>query len=91
MEINLSEEKGSLFEAKHLSQSQIEEIRVNFNKIDKNKDGFIDREELRKMLMQTSDQFTDKHVDSLISAADVNLDGKIDFEEFCKVVQENIQ
>ena len=41
-------------------------------------------------MMQFGDQFTDEEVEELIKEADVNKDGKIDFEEFSKIIMDEI-
>ena len=41
-------------------------------------------------MMQFGDQFTDEEVEELIKEADVNKDGKIDYEEFSKIIMDEI-
>ena len=40
--------------------------------------------------MQFGDHFTDEEVEELIKEADVNKDGKIDYEEFSKIILDEI-
>ena len=41
-------------------------------------------------MMQFGDQFTDEEVEELIEEADINNDGKIDYEEFSKLIMDEI-
>ncbi len=41
-------------------------------------------------MMQFGEQFTDEEVEELIKEADVNKDGKIDYEEFSKIILHEI-
>ena len=41
-------------------------------------------------MMQFGEQFTDEEVEELIKEADVNKDGKIDYEEFSKIILDEI-
>ena len=41
-------------------------------------------------MMQFGDQFTDEEVEKLIKEADINNDGKIDYEEFSKLIMDEI-
>ncbi|TRY96643.1 hypothetical protein DNTS_024260 [Danionella cerebrum] len=56
----------------------------------KNQDGFIDREEFGDILHATGEPVTEEDIDELMSDADTNKDGKIDFDEFLKMM-ENVQ
>ena len=40
--------------------------------------------------MQFGDKFTDEEVEELIKEADINKDGKIDYEEFSKIIMDEI-
>ncbi|XP_053133106.1 parvalbumin beta-like [Hemicordylus capensis] len=62
-----------------------EEIREAFGILDKNKDGFLDRDELKKFMQDFSPEareLTEKEVTSLLEAVDFDGDGKIGFDEF---------
>lgn len=52
-----------------------------FRKFDKNHDGYIDEEELSSILTSLNPRWTGDKIHKLIQAADVNKDGKIDFQE----------
>ena len=58
-----------------------------FKSMDLNKDGVIVKEELAillKNVLKTRD-FSDELLDEMIILADINGDGVVDFDEFCKV------
>ena len=66
-----------------LSEDQVAELRKAFDVMDENKDGQVTKEELKKLLSNLGEEVTDEVVDEMISIADVNGDGKVNFEEFC--------
>lgn len=44
--------------------------------------GFIDRDELRKVMSSLNESLTEEELDAMIKEADINGDGEISFEEF---------
>ena len=52
--------------------------------MDENKDGQVTKDELKKLLQGLGEEVTDEIVNEMISIADENGDGKVNFEEFCK-------
>ena len=58
-----------------------------FDKVDINNDGVINVEELKTLLKGLGEAFTDEAVNDMIKIADLNGDGKIQFNEFIKAVQ----
>ncbi|XP_052766258.1 squidulin-like [Mya arenaria] len=60
------------------------ELRVAFDKYDRNGDGFIDKEELRAILQNGKDCSQDE-LESLFKLVDDNGDGKIEYEEFIRI------
>ena len=61
-----------------------------FRAFDRNGDGFICKTEFKHCMMQFGDRFTDEEVEELIKEADINKDGKIDYEEFSKIIMDEI-
>jgi len=58
-----------------------------FDKIDTNKSGFLESSNLASCLLEaTGTKPTDEEILYMISGADQDNDGKIDFEEFCLIV-----
>ncbi|XP_067856740.1 troponin C, skeletal muscle-like [Heptranchias perlo] len=74
-------------EAKGKSEEELAEF---FRVFDHNCDGFIDRDELRDILLASGEQVTDEEVDELLKDGDKNNDGKLDFDEWLKMM-ENVQ
>ena len=62
-----------------------ERIRAAFEKLDRDGTGYISRDNLRDML---GDDFTPERVDAMMSEADTNGDGQIDYEEFLALFRE---
>ncbi|CAF2596906.1 unnamed protein product [Rotaria sp. Silwood2] len=59
------------------------ELQQVFNVFDKNKDGFIDKDELYDMLLRLGENITDEDVTEMIEEADCfDNDGKVSYEEF---------
>ena len=67
-----------------LSADQVAELRKAFDVMDENKDGTVSKEELKQLLSGMGEEVTDDVINEMISIADENGDGKVDFEEFVK-------
>lgn len=57
-----------------------------FKFFDKDGDGFISRTELRAIMNNVDGQLAEADIEDMIKEADVNGDGKIDFDEFIKMM-----
>ena len=57
-----------------------------FKAFDKNNDGFIDREELKRVMDALDQGVTDQEVEEMINMCDINGDGKVDFHEFVNMM-----
>lgn len=58
--------------------------RTSFDSLDKDKDGYISKDDLQKALGRTAD------VEQMISAADANGDGRIDRNEFQELLKNSV-
>ena len=58
-----------------------------FATFDKNKDGFITKQELRESLHNMGILAGEKDVEDMVDKVDFNGDGLIDFDEFCKLYE----
>ena len=67
-----------------LTQDQVAELRKAFDVMDENKDGTVTKDELKTLLSGMGEDVTDDVINEMISIADENGDGKVDFEEFVK-------
>ena len=71
-----------------LNADQLAELRKAFDVMDENKDGQVTKDELKKLLQGLGEEVTDEIVDEMINIADIDGDGKVNFEEFCKAANE---
>ena len=65
-----------------LSAEQIAELKAAFQQMDANGDGYVTKDELKAMLSSLGEPVDDSVVDEMMAVADVNGDGKVDFNEF---------
>jgi Ca2+-binding EF-hand superfamily protein len=70
-----------------LSAEQIEELKAAFTQMDANGDGFVTKDELKAMLSSLGEPVEDSVVNEMMNVADVNGDGKVDFNEFVAASQ----
>ena len=71
-----------------LSAEQIEELKAAFTQMDANGDGFVTKDELKAMLSSLGEPVEDSVVNEMMNVADVNGDGKVDFNEFVAASQQ---
>ncbi|MBA0773055.1 hypothetical protein Gotri_008357 [Gossypium trilobum] len=79
-------EIGGLFEEEEPSLMEVKEA---FDVLDENKDGFIDAKELRNALISLGlmEEASEDDCETMIKGFDDNCDGRIDFNEFVKVLE----
>ena len=70
-----------------LSAEQIEELKAAFTQMDANGDGYVTKDELKAMLSSLGEPVEDSVVNEMMAVADVNGDGKVDFNEFVAASQ----
>lgn len=64
--------------------SQRSKIREDFLKYDKDRNGFITIDELVNVVIErTGIIISERHLERMLKETDTNLDGMIDYEEFC--------
>jgi calmodulin len=56
------------------------ELRESFRVFDKNGDGYITASELRQVMLTLGEKLTDDEVNEMIREADVDGDGKVNYE-----------
>ena len=71
-----------------LSEEQVTELKTAFAAMDTNGDGQVTKEELKALLSTLGESVDDAVIDAMIKIADVNGDGKVDFNEFVKAATE---
>ena len=78
-------ESGSKKDIIHKALIQRSGIRKSFRKYDTDGNGLITRDEFRKVVEDKYQaRLNPKQIDELLKLADVNKDGRIDYEEFVK-------
>ncbi|KAF8008140.1 hypothetical protein BT93_K1970 [Corymbia citriodora subsp. variegata] len=63
-----------------------EELKEAFKVFDKDQDGYISPSELRHVMINLGEKLTEEEVQQMISEADMDGDGQVDFEEFVKLM-----
>jgi len=58
-----------------------------FKKYDLDKDGFVTGRELRDVMRSVGEELTDDEVSTMISAADSDGDGRVNYQEFLKLLK----
>ena len=71
-----------------LTEEQVAELKQAFAAMDTHGDGQVTKEELKSLLSQLGESVDDAVIDEMIKIADVNGDGKVDFNEFVKAATE---
>ena len=72
-----------------LTEAQRAELKSAFDTLDKNKDGVISKEELKGLLKDLSGEdggVDDSVIDEMMTMADTDKDGMVNFAEFCAAV-----
>ena len=62
------------------SEEPEEELKQAFKVFDKDGDGYISADELKEVMKNLGESLSAKEVDDMLKEADINGDGKIDFE-----------
>jgi calmodulin len=63
-----------------------QDFRAAFLVFDRDKNGFITRDELKSAMQIIGETLTDSDLDLLLKATDIDKDGKINYEEFIKTL-----
>jgi Ca2+-binding EF-hand superfamily protein len=66
--------------------SNDENLKEAFRVFDKNNDGYISRSELKKAMASLNEILTDEEVEEMIQEADLNGDGKINYEGMINLI-----
>ena len=64
-----------------------EALRAAFDGIDLDKSGTVEKEELRKAIMEANPLATEKVVQEMLRFADTDGDGTVDFEEYKAIMR----
>lgn len=70
-------------------------LKIAFSYFDKDKSGFITRDEIRKIMCSNSEEgglnIPEDEIDKLISEVDFNNDNKIDYNEFLNMMKKDLK
>lgn len=66
----------------------IQELERAFRAFDGNGDGFIDVGELKQAMIELGEPLTEEETTEMLSNSDINEDGKLNFEEFIKLMKQ---
>jgi len=80
------EEFLEMMKKKSSEEDQMEDLRHAFKMFDGDGDGFISLAELRRVTTTLGQALTDEEVDMFMAEADLNGDGKLDYDEFVKMM-----
>jgi len=75
-----------LMKEKYGSDDQEADLREAFKIFDRDRDGFIDMRELKKVSMMLGTLLDQQEIDELMEEADVDGNGKLDYAEFVKML-----
>lgn len=73
-------------------EASLDEVREAFGVFDENNDGYVDAMELKRVMssLGMEEGMSEQECQRMIMAFDDDADGRIDFGEFVKLIQENV-
>ncbi|KAK4767019.1 hypothetical protein SAY86_014770 [Trapa natans] len=63
-----------------------DELKEAFQVFDKDQDGYISPEELRRVMLNLGEKLTDEEVEMMVKEADLDGDGQINYKEFIRMM-----
>ena len=62
-------------------------MKVAFKMFDKDKNGYIERDELKQMMTKLGEKLTDGEIDEMMKEADTDNDGRVNYNEFLAMMK----
>ena len=78
-------QKAIVFKTKKPFPSNPKDLRAAFDAADEDSSGFLSLDNVRSMLRQMDPNFTEKEVQSILNALDLDESGSVQFEEFRRI------
>ncbi|XP_056168080.1 calmodulin-2/4-like [Syzygium oleosum] len=73
--------------ARKIKETEIEEeLKEAFKVIDKDQDGYISPNELRRVMINLGEKLTEEELEEMMREADLDGDGRLDYEEFIRTM-----
>ena len=69
-------------------EQQLQALRNAFSVFDKDGSGSVDRDEIKRIMVNLTEPMEEEDVDKIIKAFDTNGDGLVDYQEFCSGILE---
>ena len=80
-------QKAIVFKTKRAFPSEPKDLRAAFDAADEDSSGFLSLENVRSMLKRMDPSITEKEVQSILKALDLDESGQVSFEEFKRIFQ----
>jgi len=77
-----------MMKRKSSETDQMESLKEAFKIFDKNKNGYIEAKELKAVTTTLGQSLSNEEFDAFWKEADLNGDGKLDYEEFIKIMSQ---
>ena len=62
-------------------------MKMAFTMFDKDKNGYIERDELKQMMSKLGEKLTDGEIDEMMKEADTDNDGRVNYNEFLAMMK----
>ena len=77
-----------MFNVHFIQGDEDDELRHVFAIFDKNGDGYLSHDEVKDAMFKLGEEFTDKEIEDLIIAADLDQDGEVNYREFKRMLSD---
>jgi len=77
----------TMMERKMKTDENDEEIREAFQMFDKDGNGYVTVDELKEVMSKLDEHLTDHEVSAMMTEADIDGDGQVNYEEFVKMMR----